>query len=112
MPPQYLINEIRERIARGPIAWELVFQLADAGDRTHDMTHAWPEDRRLVTAGRLTIDRLHEDPAVVDGYVFDPLDVPPGIEPSDDPVLHFRSQAYAESFRRRTSEARPTITPG
>lgn len=111
LPPQYLVSEIRERLARGPIAWDLVFQLADPGDPTHDMTQAWPEDRRLVPAGRLTLDRLHEDPDVVDGYVFDPLNVPPGIEPSDDPVLHFRAQAYAESFRRRTSEAKPTITP-
>jgi catalase len=112
IPPQYLVSEIRRRIADGPVAWDLVFQLADPGDPTHDMTHIWPESRRRLTAGRLTIDRLHEDPAVVDGYVFDPLNVPPGIEPSDDPVLHFRSEAYAESFRRRSREAKPTITPG
>ncbi len=111
VPPQYLVSEIRERIEHGPVAWDLVFQLADAGDPTHDMTKTWPEDRRLVTAGRLTVDREHEDPDVVDGYVFDPTNVPPGIEPSDDPILHFRSEAYAESHRRRTSESKPTITP-
>jgi catalase len=111
LPPQYLVSEIRERIEHGPVAWDLVFQLADRGDPTADMTKLWPEDRRLVTAGRLTIDRLHEDPELVEGYVFDPLNVPPGIEPSDDPVLHFRSEAYAESHRRRTSESKPTITP-
>ena len=111
LPPQYLVSEIRRRILRGPIAWDLVFQLAENGDPTADMTRAWPEDRRLLTAGRLTIDRLHEDQDVVEGYVFDPLNVPPGIEPSDDPIMHFRSEAYAESHRRRTSESKPTITP-
>jgi catalase len=110
-PPQYLVSEICRRVERGPVAWDLVLQLADDGDPTHDMTRLWPEDRRLVTAGRLTIDRLHEDQDLVDGYVFDPLNVPPGIEPSDDPILHFRSEAYAESRRRRASEAKPAIKP-
>lgn len=111
-PPQYLVSEMRERIAHGPVAWDLVFQLADPGDPTHDLTHIWPDDRRRITAGRLTIDRLHEDPDTVESWVFDPMNVAPGIEPSDDPVLHFRAEAYAESHRRRTSERKPTITPG
>jgi catalase len=38
--------------------------------------------------------------------------MPPGIEPSDDPVLHLRSEVYWESHRRRCSETRPTIRPG
>jgi catalase len=35
---------------------------------------------------------------------FDPLVLPVGIEPSDDPLLRFRSKVYAESHRRRTRE--------
>lgn len=41
--------------------------------------------------------------------VFDPTVVPPGIELSDDPVLHFRSESYAESHRRRSSETKPAV---
>jgi catalase len=111
LPPQYLVGEICERIERAPVAWDLVFQLAEPGDPTADMTKLWPEDRPLVAAGRLTIDRLHEDQALVEGLVYDPMDVPPGIEPSDDPVLHFRSEAYAESKRRRANEDKPAIKP-
>jgi catalase len=112
LPPQYLVSEMCERIERGPVVWDLVFQLAGRHDPTHDMTKLWPEDRPLVTAGRLTIDRLHEDQAAVDDFVFDPMSVPPGIEPSDDPILHFRSEAYAESHRRRAAEDKPAIKPG
>lgn len=111
LPPQYLISEIKQRVARAPVAWRLVFQLAEPGDATDDLTKLWPESRPLVVAGELTIDRLHEDQALVDDFVFDPTRVPPGIELSDDPVLHFRSEAYAESHRRRTSERRPAILP-
>jgi len=111
LPPQYLISEIRQRVERGPVAWDLVFQLAEPGDPVDDLTKRWPQERRLVTVGRLVVDRVHEDQDHVDGLVFDPTSVPPGIELSDDPVLHFRSKSYTESHRRRTSETKPAIKP-
>ena len=98
-------------MARAPVAWRLVFQLAGPDDPTDDLRRLWPESRPLVDAGQLVIDREHEDPALVDTWVFDPTRMPPGIELSDDPLLHFRSEAYAESHRRRTSEERPAIVP-
>ena len=106
LPPQYLVSEIKQRVARAPVAWRLVFQLAGPDDPTDDLRRLWPESRQLVDAGQLVIDREHEDPELVDTYVFDPTRMPPGIELSDDPLLHFRSEAYAESHRRRTSEER------
>jgi catalase len=111
LPPQYLISELRQRIAAGPVSWKLVFQMAGPEDPVDDLTRRWPEDRELVVAGEVVVDRLHEDQDLVDGFVFDPTRVPAGIELSDDPLLHFRSEAYAESHRRRTHEARPTILP-
>jgi catalase len=35
--------------------------------------------------------------------MFDPLALPEGIEPSDDPVLQVRSPAYAVSLSRRSA---------
>jgi catalase len=55
-----------------------------------------------VTAGELVVDRMTAEDA--DGcrdLNFDPLVLPPGIEPSADPLLAARSAAYAASFRRR-----------
>jgi catalase len=43
---------------------------------------------------------------------FDPTNVVSGIELSDDPILHFRSAVYGESYARRIRETRPTIQPG
>jgi catalase len=111
LPPQYLVSELRGRLADGPVAWDLVLQLGEPGDPTDDLTQRWPEDRRLVTVGRLELDRLHEDQVALDGLVFDPTAVPPGIELSNDPVLHFRSEAYTASHKRRSSETKPAITP-
>jgi catalase len=109
LPPQFLISEVKQRVAREPVAWDLVFQLAEPGDPTDDMTRHWPDSRTLVTAGRLVVDALHEDQDKVDRSMFDPTLVPAGIEVSDDPVLHFRSEIYIESQKRRRAESKPAI---
>jgi catalase len=48
---------------------------------------------------------------VVDRSMFDPTKVPPGIALSNDPVLHFRSESYIESQKRRMAESKPAIKP-
>ncbi|MDP2711781.1 MAG: catalase family peroxidase [Solirubrobacteraceae bacterium] len=109
LPPFHLLSEIRGRLAREPAEWTLVFELAEPGDPVDDLTKHWPKDRRRVRAGTLVLDRIHEDQQAVDDSMFDPTLVPPGIELSDDPVLHFRSEAYVESQRRRNGETKPSI---
>jgi catalase len=111
LPPQYLLSELRGRLAEGPVAWDLVLQLAEPGDPTDDLTQRWPDSRPRVTVGRLELDRIHEDQPAVDALVFDPTVVPLGIELSNDPVLHFRSEAYTASKSRRAGETKPAITP-
>jgi catalase len=111
-PPQYLVSEVEHRVARNPVAWTLEFELAEPGDPTNDLTKVWPQDRRRVTVGRMVVDRIHEDPDAADRIMYDPTDLPAGIEASDDPVLHFRSKVYIESKRRRAEEVKPEVTPG
>jgi catalase len=111
LPPQYVLSELRERVAQGPVAWRLIFQLAADGDEVDDITKVWPDHRPTVDAGELVVDRLHDDQALVDDIVWDPTRMPHGIEPSNDPMLHFRSEAYWESHRRRVAETKPSIVP-
>jgi catalase len=111
LPPQYLISEMKVRIERTPAVWNLVFQMADPTDPVDDMTRVWPPDRQEVQVGQLVIDRVHEDQQQVDESVFDPINVPPGIEISEDPILRFRSNVYRESKARRAAEGPPAIKP-
>jgi catalase len=111
LPPQYLVSEIKLRVAQAPVAWDLVFQMAEPGDPTDDMTKHWPDERPLLTAGRLVLDRVHEDQGLIERSMFDPTKQPPGIELSDDPVLRFRSESYVESQKRRLSETKPLVKP-
>ena len=109
--PQYLVGEMKRRIDGQPAIWDLELEMAEPGDPTDDMTKHWPSSRRRIGAGRLVVDRVHEDQDLVDRSMFDPTKVPPGIELSDDPVLHFRSESYIESQKRRLSESKPAIEP-
>jgi catalase len=111
LPPQYLISELKHRLGRAPVRWRLVFTLAEPGDPVDDMNRIWPDDRDKVAMGELSLDRVHEDQDAVDASVFDPTNVPPGIEISDDPVLAFRSAIYRESKKRRAAEGKPAIKP-
>ncbi|MER2007180.1 catalase family peroxidase [Psychrobacillus sp. BL-248-WT-3] len=95
----YLTEELDDRLKRGPVQFDLFIRLAEEGDNPNDATDMWPEDRRKVNIGRLEIrNKIHPK----EDIVFDPTIVPKGIELTDDPILHFRSGAYAESYERRS----------
>ena len=108
-PTQFLVEEMRQRLARTPVTWKLMFELAQDGDPTHDQTLRWPASRERIHAGTLTLTAEHPDQDVVEGMVFDPTGVPPGIECSDDPLLAFRSAVYGASHAARTRETKPVL---
>lgn len=96
--PNFLIDELTERLAKGPAALRLVVQLAADGD----VTVVWPEDRPVVELGVLSITgRMADQDAAQRGFGVDPLRLVDGIEASDDPLLELRSGVYAVSRRRR-----------
>lgn len=98
----YLAADLRERLAAGPTSFTLLARLAAAGDPLDDPTAAWPEEREAVAAGRLVIERAIEPAETAsDIRVFDPMRLCDGIEPSGDPILRFRPQAYNLSARGR-----------
>jgi catalase len=107
----YLMDEIRRRLARGPLAWDLVAQIPAAGDDLLNASRAWPDDREKILLGHLTLDRVHGNQAETELVVFDPTGVVPGLETSDDPILKFRPMAYALSYARREKENRTAPAP-
>ena len=51
-PPNFLMDELPERLKHGPVTFHLRAQLATAGDSTKDPTIPWPSDRKVVELGR------------------------------------------------------------
>jgi catalase len=105
--PDYLQEEIRERLARGPVEFELEVTIAREGDDPDDPTEPWPDDRERVVVGTLRIEGL-DTKRERDGdvLVFDPTRVTDGIELSGDQILHARPDAYAVSVERRSGVRR------
>lgn len=111
LPKQYLLNEIRNRLAAGPMIWDLQFQFPAEGDVLDDATVAWSGKGRKLHAGTLAVTDVDADQIKREKLVFDPTGVVPGIELSDDPLLLFRRAVYSESFRRRSQETRQEACP-
>ena len=106
--PDYLQDEIRERLEREPVRFTLLARLAEEGDPLDDPTAAWPEEREAVELGRIELTELDTSRETGDDVlVFDPTRVTDGIECSDDPILHIRSHAYSVSVERRSGAPRP-----
>ena len=99
----YLMDELPQRLAKGPVKFRLQVQLAKEGDSTNDGTQVWPDDRETVILGVITLKTVTPDQVAAQRtlIMFNPLNLPPGIEPSTDPVLLARPAAYGVSYGQR-----------
>ena len=101
----YLFDALIARARRGAIRWHLMVTVASQGDPTNDATVAWPETRMRVDTGTRVVNGVQDE---ADGQCrninFDPLILPAGIGPSDDPLLSARSAVYSRSFTLRERE--------
>ncbi len=98
----YLFDELTNRIAAGPIRFQIQVQIADQRDIVDDATIHWPDDRPLIHFGTVVLDAQAADNELQQGrIIFDPIPRVDGIEPSDDPLLELRAAIYLLSGRRR-----------
>jgi catalase len=104
-PHDFLEKNLIERTRTAPAAWDMIVYVGEPGDPQDNPTLAWPEKRRHFTAGTLTITQATKQQKGVacEPINFDPLVMADGIAPTNDPILLFRSPAYAVSFAKRLS---------
>jgi catalase len=115
-PPDknYLFDALIAAIHRQPLQWRLIVTIGQANDPTNDATIPWPDSREQVDVGTLTLDGVESEDADSCRVInFDPLVLPEGIAPSDDPLLSARSAVYSQSFTRRAGEKKlpSAVTP-
>jgi catalase len=101
----FLFEDLKKRIEKGPLYWDLVLTLAEPGDPVNDPSQVWPENRRQIVAGTLEVSRVFDQTKGGCRDVnFDPTRVPKGITLSDDPVLAARAGIYSHSHSDRVRE--------
>ena len=100
--PNYLNEELMDRLAQGPIRLRVLVQLANDSDTVNDATILWPEDRTLLELGTVALTATVPNDAHEQQWtIFDPIPRVDGIDPSDDPLLELRAALYLISGRRR-----------
>jgi catalase len=103
----YLFDALIAQIQRQPLRWHLIVIVGQRDDPTNDTTIGWPKEREKVDVGTLTLDQVESDYTSAARHInFDPLVLPAGIAPSDDPLLSARSAVYSQSFTRRAGETK------
>jgi catalase len=101
-----LFDALVRQVRTEPLRWRLLLTVGEPGDPVNDATLPWPAVRRRIDAGTLTLQAAEtEATGNARDVNFDPLVLPDGIEPSDDPLLSARSAVYAASYRARTGES-------
>lgn len=100
--PNFLFEEITERVAKEPVKFNIVVQIAEADDTVDDATVRWPDERRLVNFGQVVVTaKAAEDDPEMQRVIFDPIPRLEGIESSGDPLLETRANVYLLAGRRR-----------
>jgi catalase len=110
----YLFDALIASIVQHPLQWHLMITVGQPGDVTDDASIPWPDGREQVDVGTLTLDHVEsEETSPARDINFDPLVLPAGIVPTDDPLLSARSAVYSQSFTRRAGEKKEpsAITP-
>src|SRR4029077_19740172 len=110
----YLFDALIASIVQHPLQWRLVITVGQPGDVTDDASVPWPDGREQVDVGTLTLNSVEsEATSPARDINFDPLVLPAGMAPSDDPLLSARSAVYSQSFTRRAGETKEPseITP-
>ena len=101
-PANFLFDEIKDRLAQGPVNLHIAVQLAAPGDIVDDSTIQWPEDRPQVEFGTIELTGvIASNDAEQRHIIFDPIPRVDGIDSSGDPLLQARADVYLATGRRR-----------
>jgi catalase len=103
--PNFLFDDVRERLAKGTMKMRIAVQVAAGKDVVDDSTVHWPEDRPEIEFGMIELASvLPNNDGEQRHIIFDPIPRVAGIESSGDPLLEPRADTYLMSGRRRRTQ--------
>jgi catalase len=108
----FLSEDLISRVQSKPVSFRISVQVAEEGGQTDDATVHWPESRKVVELGTVSLDKIVEhdkQPGEQKKIIFDPITRVQGIKASADPLLEMRAGAYIISGQqRRAAKDAPT----
>ncbi|KAK0758839.1 hypothetical protein N5P37_008323 [Trichoderma harzianum] len=82
-------------LGKAPVQFKLTVQIAKEGDVTSDPLVKWPETRKMMELGTISlVDVLNDNAAQQKYIIFNPIPKVDGVEVSDDQLLQYRAAAY------------------
>jgi catalase len=100
--PDYMFDDLKAAVAKGPVKYTIYAQLANPGDQTNDGSVVWPSDRKRVELGTLSLTKIAPNSDELQKTLaFNPIILTNGITLSDDPFPLLRSSVYALSVAHR-----------
>lgn len=100
--PNYMFDDLRAAIAKGPVKYTLYAQMANPGDPTNDGSIVWPSDRKRVELGTISVTKVAANSdSLQKALAFSPIILTNGITLSDDSLPLLRSAVYALSVVHR-----------
>lgn len=101
----FFYQNMQENLKAHPIVWDMVVTIANEIDDVNNAARAWEGSHTQIVAAELTVSSVAtEENGKCEKINFDPLVLSKGFEPSNDPLLQARRNAYAVSFGKRISE--------
>lgn len=112
----YLSAVLAERVPQKPAArFSLMMTLGETGDAFDDCSRPWPPHRVRIEMGTLTLTHVFDPEEQLEKCElmrFNPWRLPEGIEPSDDPLLRTRRDAYDIGSEKRLAARADGAQPG
>ena len=106
--PNFLFEEIRERIGKEPVRFRVAVQLAQDGDIIDDATVRWPEQRTQLAFGEISLQEIAANNASEQQHIiFDPIPRVDGIEASS-----VRAASQHLSDERTAAQSSQLTAPG
>ncbi len=100
--PDFLHEDLLNRIAAGDVRFNVMALLDRPGDPTMDVTIRWPDEdaREAVRLGTIVITRVEANEAC-DASIYDPANLAEGIGHPPDEIFAVRRAAYTVSLANR-----------
>jgi catalase len=99
----FLVTDLTDRIAKGPVRFDIIALLGQPDDQTMDITVRWPDEdkRKGIKLGTVAVTAI-EPNETCDAAIFDPANLPDGIGAPKDELFAARHEAYTISLRLRS----------